>query len=162
MDTLNILMEASIPEAVASAAILRLPRVASEAVKARVIQCLAEKKASKESLSRLLLRAIKASQHSVVEALLRYGGRADHFEHGENSLHIAASRANLPLVRRLCLAQLPGPVVSGAVPSAYRALRQGRQAEDVVKILSLLAESGARGDEAEETAVDALGSAADV
>lgn len=160
MDVFHLIMEADIPPDVASAAIDKVPRTASEAEKVSMVIALAQKGATGPPLSRLLLHAVQSSNDDLTRALVAAGASADYIDdEGSSSLYVAVVRGDVALARLLCGAKPTASVVSAAVRMTFDALMNNNLAT-MLEMLSLLAEHGASGDPVECTLIRAISTTA--
>lgn len=86
---------------------------------------------------------------------LQLQASADYREGSANCISIAAGRADLDLVQRLCALDPASTTVSRAVPEAFEAW-QGADYENVVKIIRLLVGHGASGPHVHNTILEAI------
>ena len=153
MDIFDLIMDASIPQEVASSAILHTPYDTSEANKVAIVTSLCQKKgATGQPLSQLLIDAVLQSSESLITTLLTFGATADYInENGRNALYIAIERGDVTLARRLCDTQTSKTIISDGLPLALQSLGGEDELEILCELLSLLVTNGASGTPLEQT-----------
>lgn len=136
-----------IPSDVASAAAERISDGWLEQTRVDMLDLLAPHvQDPKDSLSKLLLRAVRNSSQTVIRALLRHGARSSYVdEDGANSLHIAVGRGDVHLIQKLCAATPTASIASRALAPAYEAFGSA-PTESMITVMSLLVREAATGD----------------
>ncbi|KAK0749851.1 hypothetical protein B0T18DRAFT_461622 [Schizothecium vesticola] len=139
-----------IPSDVASAATERISDGWSEQTRAEMLDLLAPHvQEPKDSLSKLLLRAVRNSNQTVISTILRHGARSSYVDvGGANSLHIAVERGDVDLIQKLCAATPTASIASRALVAAYEAFGSG-PTEPMLSVTSLLVREAATGDPAD-------------
>ncbi|KAK1831232.1 hypothetical protein QBC39DRAFT_96289 [Podospora conica] len=135
-----------IPSEVASAAAERISDRWLEQTQAQMLDLLAPYiQEPKNSLSKLLLPAVRHSKQTVISTLLRHGARSSYVDvGGANSLHIAVRRGDVSLIQKLCAATPTAPIASQAFTVALEAFGSG-PAEPFLGVTSLLVREAATG-----------------
>lgn len=155
LDLFTILMGASIPSNVLPGAVDLIPESTGEEQRLLIVKSLSRKGPLEDALARQLLWAVRQSQLKLVNCCIQLHASVDYRDGSANCISIAAGRADLDLVQRLCALDPASDTTSRAVPKAYEAW-QGSNYTNVVKTVTLLVECGARGPHIHNTILEAI------
>ena len=112
-----------------------------------------------DKLHMALLDAVKRTDESrdvdLIQLLIRHRASVNYSVNGANCIHAAAERVDVKVLEYLCASRPSADIVLDAIPLAFGSLREENEGQ-VLKALSTLLQTGAKGDSIGSTLVKAI------